>query len=182
MAAGSELLDDVFFNAEVDERAVSDVVGSLESQLTGSGRGKLAGRLQTAGVRVGVSAAGNSSEIRDDNNTGPGQENRRTGEFFCSFIVVLLLLCCCLRPVFYPLPVLGGLELPKVHRSRVSAFISTSYQSGVCGKLRSSRCFCCHFSRKPTTKSTLRAPQRAQTCVIVLSECCVSRCCIPASQ
>uniref|UniRef100_A0AAR2JYK6 TAFH domain-containing protein n=1 Tax=Pygocentrus nattereri TaxID=42514 RepID=A0AAR2JYK6_PYGNA len=64
MAAGPELLDDVFFNAEVDEKTVSDVVGSLESQLIGAGPGKLAGRLQTAGGHIGGSAGGNSGEIR----------------------------------------------------------------------------------------------------------------------
>ncbi|MGH0125262.1 UNVERIFIED_CONTAM: hypothetical protein FKN15_051696 [Acipenser sinensis] len=39
MAAGSDLLDEVFFNTEVDEKVVSDLVGSLESQLAGSGHG-----------------------------------------------------------------------------------------------------------------------------------------------
>ncbi|XP_017578064.1 transcription initiation factor TFIID subunit 4 [Pygocentrus nattereri] len=79
MAAGPELLDDVFFNAEVDEKTVSDVVGSLESQLIGAGPGKLAGRLQTAGGHIGGSAGGNSGEIRDNNNMGLGQENQRAG-------------------------------------------------------------------------------------------------------
>ncbi|KAI4898504.1 hypothetical protein NFI96_032756, partial [Prochilodus magdalenae] len=79
MAAGPELLDDVFFNAEVDEKTVSDVVGSLESQLTGTGSGKLVGRLQTAGGHIGSSAGGNSGEIRDNNNTGLGQESERAG-------------------------------------------------------------------------------------------------------
>ncbi|CAL8325222.1 unnamed protein product [Merluccius merluccius] len=37
MAAGSDLLDDVF-NTEVDEKVVSDLVGSLESELTGAGQ------------------------------------------------------------------------------------------------------------------------------------------------
>nr|XP_060627984.1 transcription initiation factor TFIID subunit 4 isoform X2 [Anolis sagrei ordinatus] len=37
MAAGSDLLDEVFLNAEVDEKVVSDLVGSLESQLAASG-------------------------------------------------------------------------------------------------------------------------------------------------
>ncbi|KAM8945747.1 transcription initiation factor TFIID subunit 4 [Pelodytes ibericus] len=32
-AAGSDLLDEVFFNTDVDEKVVSDLVGSLESQL-----------------------------------------------------------------------------------------------------------------------------------------------------
>ncbi|KAM4622668.1 transcription initiation factor TFIID subunit 4 [Discoglossus pictus] len=33
MAAGSDLLDEVFFNTDVDEKVVSDLVGSLESHL-----------------------------------------------------------------------------------------------------------------------------------------------------
>ncbi|XP_027502024.1 transcription initiation factor TFIID subunit 4 [Chiroxiphia lanceolata] len=37
MAAGSDLLDEVFLNTEVDEKVVSDLVGSLESQLAASG-------------------------------------------------------------------------------------------------------------------------------------------------
>ncbi|XP_053106863.1 transcription initiation factor TFIID subunit 4 isoform X2 [Hemicordylus capensis] len=37
MAAGSDLLDEVFLNSEVDEKVVSDLVGSLESQLAASG-------------------------------------------------------------------------------------------------------------------------------------------------
>uniref|UniRef100_A0A8B9GSA6 TATA-box binding protein associated factor 4 n=1 Tax=Astyanax mexicanus TaxID=7994 RepID=A0A8B9GSA6_ASTMX len=60
MAAGSELLDDVFFSAEVDETAVSAVVGSLESQLIGPGVGKLAGRLQTPGGQRRAAAGDNS--------------------------------------------------------------------------------------------------------------------------
>ncbi|XP_072553274.1 transcription initiation factor TFIID subunit 4-like [Salminus brasiliensis] len=79
MAAGSELLDDVFFNAEVDEKAVSAVVGSLESQLIGTGAGKLAGRLQNPGGHLGGLAGGNSGEIRDNNNMGLGQETERAG-------------------------------------------------------------------------------------------------------
>uniref|UniRef100_W5K5W2 TATA-box binding protein associated factor 4 n=1 Tax=Astyanax mexicanus TaxID=7994 RepID=W5K5W2_ASTMX len=59
MAAGSELLDDVFFSAEVDETAVSAVVGSLESQLIGPGVGKLAGRLQTPGGQRRAAAGDN---------------------------------------------------------------------------------------------------------------------------
>uniref|UniRef100_A0A670I3F2 TATA-box binding protein associated factor 4 n=1 Tax=Podarcis muralis TaxID=64176 RepID=A0A670I3F2_PODMU len=36
MAAGSDLLDEVFLNPDVDEKVVSDLVGSLESQLAAS--------------------------------------------------------------------------------------------------------------------------------------------------
>ena len=95
MAAAPELLDDVFFNAEVDEKTVSDVVGSLESQLIGAGPGKLAGRLQTAGGHIGGSAGGNSGGIRDNNNMGLGQENQRAGEFCCCLVFVV---CSCLFP------------------------------------------------------------------------------------
>ncbi|KAG9269909.1 transcription initiation factor TFIID subunit 4 [Astyanax mexicanus] len=80
MAAGSELLDDVFFSAEVDETAVSAVVGSLESQLIGPGVGKLAGRLQTPGGQRRAAAGDNSAQTRDNNNTGPGQESARPGQ------------------------------------------------------------------------------------------------------
>ncbi|KAJ3585828.1 hypothetical protein NHX12_012236 [Muraenolepis orangiensis] len=43
MAEGSDLLDDVF-NTEVDEKVVSDLVGSLESELTGAGKTGAAAR------------------------------------------------------------------------------------------------------------------------------------------
>ncbi|KAI4873639.1 hypothetical protein NFI96_031475, partial [Prochilodus magdalenae] len=107
MAAGPELLDDVFFNAEVDEKTVSDVVGSLESQLTGTGSGKLVGRLQTAAGHIGSSAGGNSGEIRDNNNTGLGQESERAGEFCCCLVFVV---CSCL------VTSLGGSETFKLRK------------------------------------------------------------------
>lgn len=56
MAAGSDLLDDVFFNTEVDEKVVSDLVGSLESELSGAGRV----RAQT-GANHAATGGGNSN-------------------------------------------------------------------------------------------------------------------------
>ncbi|KAI4824119.1 hypothetical protein KUCAC02_012662 [Chaenocephalus aceratus] len=56
MAAGSDLLDDVFFNTEVDEKVVSDVVGSLESELTGAGPTNTTTRVQFAANHLGNSA------------------------------------------------------------------------------------------------------------------------------
>jgi hypothetical protein len=53
MAAGSDLLDEVFFNSEVDEKVVSDLMGSLESQLAASAAHHLhlAARLSPQGPR-----------------------------------------------------------------------------------------------------------------------------------
>lgn len=64
MAAGSDLLDDVFFNnTEVDEKVVSDqaLVGSLQCELSTSGRDIITARLQSAGNYVGSSAVDNSN-------------------------------------------------------------------------------------------------------------------------
>ncbi|KAM7411545.1 hypothetical protein PAMA_021504 [Pampus argenteus] len=67
MAAGSDLLDDVFFNTEVDEKVVSDVVGSLESELGGAGHVDTTSKVQSAANHVGNSAAGNvnTSNVQD---------------------------------------------------------------------------------------------------------------------
>ncbi|XP_010894970.2 transcription initiation factor TFIID subunit 4 [Esox lucius] len=73
MAAGSNLLDDVFFNAEVDEKVVSDLVGSLESELTGSGRGNSAVRVQAAANHIDNTAVGGNSNVQD-NKIGLSQE------------------------------------------------------------------------------------------------------------
>ncbi|KAM8864388.1 transcription initiation factor TFIID subunit 4-like isoform 2-T2 [Spinachia spinachia] len=59
MAAGSDLLDDVFFNTEADEKAVNDVVGSLESELTGERRVHAA-----TDVRASTDAAGNKPNVQ----------------------------------------------------------------------------------------------------------------------
>ncbi|NWI64937.1 TAF4 factor, partial [Todus mexicanus] len=68
MAAGSDLLDEVFLNTEVDEKVVSDLVGSLESQLAASGHHhqhhKAQEPLRAAGGLLGnhvVSSSGSSS-------------------------------------------------------------------------------------------------------------------------
>ncbi|TNN43113.1 Transcription initiation factor TFIID subunit 4 [Liparis tanakae] len=55
MAAGSDLLDDVFFNTEVDEKVVSDLVGSLESELTGARHVDAAVNVPPAANHVGSS-------------------------------------------------------------------------------------------------------------------------------
>ncbi|KAJ4933871.1 hypothetical protein JOQ06_006680 [Pogonophryne albipinna] len=64
MAAGSDLLDDVFFNTEVDEKVVSDVVGSLESELTGAGPTNTTTRFQFAANHLGNSAVISHSNVQ----------------------------------------------------------------------------------------------------------------------
>ncbi|XP_033910845.3 transcription initiation factor TFIID subunit 4-like isoform X1 [Acipenser ruthenus] len=61
MAAGSDLLDEVFFNTEVDEKVVSDLVGSLESQLAGSGHGNSESRGPVVGNHIVSAGAGNAN-------------------------------------------------------------------------------------------------------------------------
>ncbi|KAM9506128.1 transcription initiation factor TFIID subunit 4-like [Salvelinus alpinus] len=78
MAAGSDLLDDVFFNTEVDEKVVSDLVGSLESELTGSGRGKSSIRVQAAANNIDNSAVGRNSNVQDS-EMGLSQELAKPG-------------------------------------------------------------------------------------------------------
>ncbi|XP_045911832.1 transcription initiation factor TFIID subunit 4-like isoform X2 [Micropterus dolomieu] len=64
MAAGSDLLDDVFFNTEVDEKVVSDLVGSLESELTEAGRVNTTARVQSAANHTGNLAEGSNSNVQ----------------------------------------------------------------------------------------------------------------------
>ncbi|XP_064812805.1 transcription initiation factor TFIID subunit 4-like [Oncorhynchus masou masou] len=78
MAAGSDLLDDVFFNTEVDEKVVSDLVGSLESELTGSGRGKSSVGVQAAANHIDNSAVGRNSNVQDS-EMGLSQELAKPG-------------------------------------------------------------------------------------------------------
>uniref|UniRef100_A0A674AAN1 TATA-box binding protein associated factor 4 n=1 Tax=Salmo trutta TaxID=8032 RepID=A0A674AAN1_SALTR len=78
MAAGSDLLDDVFFNTEVDEKVVSDLVGSLESELTGSGRGNSAVRVQAAANHIGNPAVCGNSNVQDS-KMGLSQELAKPG-------------------------------------------------------------------------------------------------------
>ncbi|XP_008108359.1 transcription initiation factor TFIID subunit 4 isoform X2 [Anolis carolinensis] len=84
MAAGSDLLDEVFLNAEVDEKVVSDLVGSLESQLAASGHhrghhrppeGLRAAATAAAGQLLGnhvVSGGGGSSSPSPGGGGGGG--------------------------------------------------------------------------------------------------------------
>uniref|UniRef100_A0A8C7TRV5 TATA-box binding protein associated factor 4 n=1 Tax=Oncorhynchus mykiss TaxID=8022 RepID=A0A8C7TRV5_ONCMY len=78
MAAGSDLLDDAFFNTEVDEKVVSDLVGSLESELTGSGRGNSAVRVQAAANHIGNPAVCGKSNVQDS-KMGLSQELAKPG-------------------------------------------------------------------------------------------------------
>nr|XP_046199258.1 transcription initiation factor TFIID subunit 4-like [Oncorhynchus gorbuscha] len=78
MAAGSDLLDDAFFNTEVDEKVVSDLVGSLESELTGSGRGNSAVRVQAAANHIGNPAICGKSNVQDS-KMGLSQELVKPG-------------------------------------------------------------------------------------------------------
>ncbi|KAM4609966.1 transcription initiation factor TFIID subunit 4-like [Polymixia lowei] len=78
MAAGSDLLDDVFFNTEVDEKVVSDLVGSLESELTGTGHVNATTRVQTAANHVGNSAIGCNSNVQSS-KMGLSQELAKAG-------------------------------------------------------------------------------------------------------
>uniref|UniRef100_A0A6Q2XPK2 TAFH domain-containing protein n=1 Tax=Esox lucius TaxID=8010 RepID=A0A6Q2XPK2_ESOLU len=60
MAEGSDLLDEVFFNTEVDEEVVSNLVGSLESELSGWVHGNPWVRCQTV-VKHSSGTGGNSN-------------------------------------------------------------------------------------------------------------------------
>ncbi|XP_064779452.1 transcription initiation factor TFIID subunit 4-like isoform X2 [Oncorhynchus masou masou] len=78
MATGSDLLDDAFFNTEVDEKVVSDLVGSLESELTGSGRGNSAVRVQAAANHIANPAVCGKSNVQDS-KMGLSQELAKPG-------------------------------------------------------------------------------------------------------
>ncbi|XP_029291847.1 transcription initiation factor TFIID subunit 4-like [Cottoperca gobio] len=79
MAAGSDLLDDVFFNTEVDEKVVSDLVGSLESELTGAGRVNTPTRVQSAANHFGNSAVGSNPNVQGRNMGLSQQELAKAG-------------------------------------------------------------------------------------------------------
>ncbi|XP_068454527.1 transcription initiation factor TFIID subunit 4-like [Clinocottus analis] len=79
MAAGSDLLDDVFFNTEVDEKVVSDLVGSLESELTGARHVNAAGNVPPAANHVGNSAVGSNSNVQGNNMGLSQQELAKAG-------------------------------------------------------------------------------------------------------
>nr|XP_014344201.1 PREDICTED: transcription initiation factor TFIID subunit 4 [Latimeria chalumnae] len=74
MAAGSDLLDEVFFNTEVDEKVVSDLVGSLESQLAASGHHTSEVRAQGAGNHVASSGVGGNASVQTESKMGLAQE------------------------------------------------------------------------------------------------------------
>ncbi|XP_061075661.1 transcription initiation factor TFIID subunit 4-like isoform X2 [Conger conger] len=78
MAAGSDLLDEVFFNTEVDEKVVSDIVGSLESELAGSGHGNPEARVQAVGNHVASPVVGGNTNVQDS-KMGLAQEVAKAG-------------------------------------------------------------------------------------------------------
>ncbi|KAM9855501.1 transcription initiation factor TFIID subunit 4-like [Aulostomus maculatus] len=79
MAAGSDLLDDVFFNTEVDEKVVSDVVGSLESQLVRAGHVKSTTRGQPVANHAGNSAVSSISDVQSSKMGLSQQELAKAG-------------------------------------------------------------------------------------------------------
>ncbi|KAG7472379.1 hypothetical protein MATL_G00108290 [Megalops atlanticus] len=78
MAAGSDLLDEVFFNTEVDEKVVSDLVGSLESELTGSGHGNSDVRVQAITNHIANPGVGGNSNVQES-KMGLAQELAKAG-------------------------------------------------------------------------------------------------------
>ncbi|KAM3616951.1 uncharacterized protein V6R79_000252 [Siganus canaliculatus] len=79
MAAGSDLLDDVLSNTEVDEKVVSDLVGSLESELAGSGRVNTTVKVQTAANYVGNLVTGSNSNVQGSKMGLSQQELAKAG-------------------------------------------------------------------------------------------------------
>ncbi|XP_051281060.1 transcription initiation factor TFIID subunit 4 isoform X1 [Dicentrarchus labrax] len=79
MAAGSDLLDDVFFNTEVDEKVVSDIVGSLESELSGPSRVNATARVQSVANYVGNSSVGSNSNVQGSKMGLSQQELAKAG-------------------------------------------------------------------------------------------------------
>ncbi len=80
MAASSDLLDDVFFNTEVDEKVVSDLVGSLESELSGSGRVNTTAKVQSAANCVANSAIVSNSNVQGSKMGLSQQELAKAGK------------------------------------------------------------------------------------------------------
>ncbi|XP_015220214.2 transcription initiation factor TFIID subunit 4 [Lepisosteus oculatus] len=78
MAAGSDLLDEVFFNTEVDEKVVSDLVGSLESELTGSGHGNTDIRGQAVGNHIASPGVGGNASVQES-KLGLAQDLAKAG-------------------------------------------------------------------------------------------------------
>lgn len=80
MAAGSDLLDDVFFNTEVDEKVVNDLVGSLESELTGERRVNAATDVQVTSNHAGNPAVGRNSNVQGSKMGLSQQELAKAGK------------------------------------------------------------------------------------------------------
>ncbi|KAJ8391900.1 hypothetical protein AAFF_G00083710 [Aldrovandia affinis] len=78
MATGSDLLDEVFFNTEVDEKVVSALVGSLESELAGSGHGNPEIRGQAVGNHVASPVVGANTNVQKS-KMGLAQEVAKAG-------------------------------------------------------------------------------------------------------
>lgn len=76
MAAGSDLLDEVFFNAEVDEKVVRDLVGSLESEF--SGHESPDASSQTVAKHMASSGTGFDANVQQ-NKRGLAQEVAKAG-------------------------------------------------------------------------------------------------------
>ncbi|XP_023850297.2 transcription initiation factor TFIID subunit 4 isoform X3 [Salvelinus sp. IW2-2015] len=76
MAAGSDLLDEVFFNAEVDEKVVCDLVGSLESELSGHESPEASS--QTVAKHMASSGTGFNANVQQ-NKRGLAQEVAKAG-------------------------------------------------------------------------------------------------------
>uniref|UniRef100_A0A3Q0R0X9 TATA-box binding protein associated factor 4 n=1 Tax=Amphilophus citrinellus TaxID=61819 RepID=A0A3Q0R0X9_AMPCI len=80
MAAGSDLLGDVFFNTEVDEKVVTDLVGSLESELKATGCANTTARVPSAVNHAGNSAVGSSFNVQGSKMGLSQQELAKAGK------------------------------------------------------------------------------------------------------
>ncbi|CAI5648026.1 unnamed protein product [Oreochromis niloticus] len=79
MAAGSDLLGDVFLSTEVDEKVVSDLVGSLESELTETRCDNTTARAPSAENHGGNSAVGSSLNVQGSKMGLSQQELAKAG-------------------------------------------------------------------------------------------------------
>ncbi|XP_063320289.1 transcription initiation factor TFIID subunit 4-like [Pelmatolapia mariae] len=79
MAAGSDLLADVFLSTEVDEKVVSDLVGSLESEQTETRRDNTTARAPSAENHGGNSAVGSSLNVQGSKMGLSQQELAKAG-------------------------------------------------------------------------------------------------------
>ncbi|XP_075331010.1 transcription initiation factor TFIID subunit 4-like [Odontesthes bonariensis] len=79
MAAGSDLLDDVFLNREVDEKVVSDPVGSLDSKVKGASHVNSTAKIQFASNHVGISSVGSNFNVQGSKMGLSQQELAKAG-------------------------------------------------------------------------------------------------------